>query len=315
MILGKNPSLLEVTNAAKVVAATGVNTMLYGESGSGKELLARFIHAHSSRSKQPFISVNCASMPKDQVESLLFGHAKGVTAGATEDHPGYLVSAASGTLFLNELAELPHEAQAKLLRFLESGEILPLGSLKPIKVDVRLVAASQLDLGIETEQGNFRQDLYYRLNVVPLKLPPLHERQGDIPILLAHFVNLFSKRHGLKSPHFSKAALESMKRYRWPGNVRELRNLCERLMILLPGQEVGVQNLPQEFRVESMTDNKLGSVIKLPPEGITLASVEESLIRQALEHTRGNQSKAARLLGISRDTLLYRLKKFAISLG
>ncbi len=313
MILGKNASLLETTNAARIVAATGVNTMLYGESGTGRELLARFIHVHSSRAQQPFVSVNCASMPKDLAESLLFGYSKDSFAGAAEDHEGYLVSAANGTLYLSEVAELPLGVQAKLLRFLESGEVLPLGSPKPVNVDVRFIASSQVNLGVEAEQGYFRQDLYYRLNVVPLELPPLRMRQGDIPILLAHFVSVFSKRHSLKSPHFTKAALASMKQYRWPGNIRELRNLCERLLVLLPGQEVGVQNLPQEFRAEPMTDQVSGSVVQLPPEGIVLASVEESLIRQALELARGNQSKAARLLGISRDTLLYRLKKFAIS--
>lgn len=313
MILGKNPSLLEVNNAARIVAATGVNTMLFGESGSGRELLARFIHAHSSRSQQPFVSVNCASMPVDLAESLLFGHHKGAFAGATEDHVGYLESTASGTLFLNGVEELSLDMQAKLLRFLESGEVLPMGSSKPVKVDVRLIASSHMELGVMVDQGGFRQDLYYRLNVVPLEIPPLHKRQGDIPVLLAHFVSLFSKRHGLKSPRFTKAALDCMRQYRWPGNVRELKNLCERLLILLPGQEVGVQNLPQEFRAGPVSEQAIDSMVRLPPEGIVLSSVEESLIRQALELARGNRSKASRLLGISRDTLLYRLKKFAIS--
>ncbi len=309
MIRGKSPSLLEVTNAARVVAATGVNTMLYGETGTGRELLAKFIHAHSSRYKHPFVSVNCASIPEDRVEALLFGFAK----GTTEEHKGYLESASNGTLYLSEVAQLPLEVQAKLLRFLESGEFFPLGSPKPIKLNVRLIVASEKDLGVEAEQGKFRQDLYYHLNVVPLKLPPLRERQSDISILLGHFVSLLSARHGLKSPHFSKAALGCLKRYSWPGNVRELRNLCERLVILLPGQEVGIQNLPQEFRAEPVVDDRSSSVVTLPPEGISLAGVEESLIRQALELAKGNQSKAARLLGISRDTLLYRLKKFAIT--
>lgn len=313
MIRGKNPSLMEVTNAARVVAATGVNTMIYGESGTGRELLARFIHAHSARYKYPFVSVNCASIPVEQIESLLFGFTNGSAPGAVDNHKGYIESAANGTLFLREVAALPLEVQAKLLCFLESGELLPSGSSKPIKLNVRLIVASQTDLGIETEHGRFRQDLYYRLNVVPLQLPPLRSRQGDIPILLAHFVSLFSARHGLKSPYFSKEALSSMKKYLWPGNVRELRNLCERLVILLPGQEVKIQNLPQELRAEHRVDNKSGSIVTLPPEGISLAGVEESLIRQALDLAKGNQSKAARLLGISRDTLLYRLKKFAIT--
>lgn len=313
MILGKNPSLLETTNAARIVAATGVNTLLYGESGTGRELLARFIHVHSSRSQQPFVAVNCASMPRDLAESLLFGSSDGPISGAAQENNGYLVSAANGTLFLNEVSELPLAVQARLLRFLESGEVLPLGSPRPVKVNVRVIAASQEDLGVQVEAGEFRQDLYYRLNVVPLKLPPLRERQGDIPILLTYFINDFSKRHGLKPPRFTKAALECVRQYGWPGNILELRNLCERLMILLPGQEVGAQNLPQEFHSGPVSKQLPNSMVRLPPEGIVLASVEENLIRQALERTRGNRSKAARLLGISRDTLLYRLKKFAIS--
>ena len=313
MILGKSPSLLETTNAARIVAATGVNSLLYGESGTGRELLARFIHAHSSRSRQPFVSVNCASMPKDLVESLLFGCSDGAAVETMQESSGYLVSAANGTLFLNEVGELPLAVQARLLRFFECGEVLPLGSSRPVKVDVRVIAASREDLGSKVEQGDFRQDLYYRLNVVPLKLPPLRERQGDIPLLLTHFINDFSKRHGLKPPRFTKAALERVRQYRWPGNILELRNLCERLMILLPGQEVGVQNLPQEFHSGTTSERTANSMVRLPPEGIVLATVEENLIRQALERTRGNRSKAARLLGISRDTLLYRLKKFAIS--
>lgn len=310
MIRGKSPSLLEVTNAARVVAATGVNTILRGEIGTGRELLARFIHAHSSRYNQPFVSVNCASIPEGQVESLLFGFAND---GAAEEHKGYLESATDGTLYLSEVEQLPLDVQAKLLLFLKSGELFRAGSPKPIKLGVRLVVASEADLGVEVERGNFRQDLYYHLNVVPLMLPALRERQGDVSILLGHFVSLFSARHGSKSPHFSKAALGVLKSYSWPGNVSELRNLCERLVILLPGQEVGVQNLPQEFRVEQVVEDMSDTVVKLPPEGISLAGVEESLIRQALELAKGNQSKAARLLGISRDTLLYRLKKFAIN--
>ncbi len=309
MIRGKSPSLLEVTNAARVVAATGVNTMLYGETGTGRELLARFIHAHSSRYQQPFVSVNCASIPEDQVEALIFGCAR----GAADGHKGYLDAAANGTLYLSEVEKLSLDVQAKLLCFLKSGELFPLGSPKPMRLDVRLIVSSQMDLGGEVEQGRFHQDLYYHLNVVPLKVPPLRERQGDIPILLGHFVSLFSARHGLKSPHFTKESLGCLKRYSWPGNVRELRNLCERLVILLSGQEVGIQNLPQELRVEPAFEGKGDSIVTLPAEGISLAVVEESLIRQALELARGNQSKAARLLGISRDTLLYRLKKFAIT--
>jgi len=243
----------------------------------------------------------------------LFGHRKGAFTSATENHDGYLVAAAGGTLFLDEVAELPLGVQAKLLRFLESGEVLPIGASTPGRVNVRIVAATHRELRHEVESGRFRQDLYYRLNVVPLQLPPLRERQGDIPLLMAHFVSVFAERHGLASPRFSKAALKALKCYGWPGNVRELRNMCERLMVLLPGREITPENLPEEIRADTSGRQTSELDVQLPPEGLVLANVEESLIRQALQRARGNRSKAARLLGISRDTLLYRLKKFAIS--
>jgi DNA-binding NtrC family response regulator len=310
MLLGKDPILMEVVQAAKVVAATDVNTLIHGESGTGKELLARFVHDNSPRETQPFVSVNCAALPEALAESLLFGHKKGAFTGATDDHDGYIRAAAGGTLFLDEIAELPFSIQAKLLRFLESSEVLPVGMSIPQKADVRIIAATHQDLQQRTAAGSFREDLFYRLNVVPLWMPSLRERQSDIPLLLKAFLSDFSGRHGLESPRFSRTSLSLLKQYHWPGNVRELRNLCERLTVLLPGREIAPQNLPREIQGR---DGLQGDLIELPAEGVVLSEVEKSLIQQALERTHGNRSRAARLLGISRDTLLYRLKKFALS--
>jgi DNA-binding NtrC family response regulator len=310
MLLGKDPILMEVVQAAKVVAATDVNTLIHGESGTGKELLARFVHDNSPREARSFISVNCAALPEALAESLLFGHKKGAFTGATDDHEGYIRAAAGGTLFLDEIAELSAAVQAKLLRFLESGEVLPVGVSVPQQVDVRVIAATHQDLQQKAAAGDFREDLFYRLNVVPLWMPSLRERQSDIPLLLKTFLGDFSSRHGLESPRFSRASLSLLKQYHWPGNVRELRNLCERLTVLLPGREIAPQNLPREFQGKNGSPQDL---IELPAQGLVLSEVEKSLIQQALERTHGNRSRAARLLGISRDTLLYRLKKFALT--
>lgn len=309
MFLGNDPALMEVLNAARVVAATDVSTLIYGESGTGKELLARFLHLNGPRNGRPFVSVNCAALPETLAESLLFGHRKGAFTGATADHEGHIRAAAGGTLFLDEVAELPATVQAKLLRFLESGEVLPVGSSTPLRVDVRVVTATHRDLSSEVAAGRFREDLFYRLNVVPLRMPALRERAGDIPMLLEHFSREFARRHHLQIPHFNRTVRNLLKQYHWPGNVRELRNLCERLTVLLPGQEITPHSLPVEFRNKA---DALVSVIQLPPEGVVLADLERNLIQQALARTRGNRSRAARLLGISRDTLLYRLKKFAL---
>jgi DNA-binding NtrC family response regulator len=310
MLLGKDPVLMEVVQAAKVVAATDVNTLIHGESGTGKELLARFVHDHSPRQARPFISVNCAALPEALAESLLFGHKRGAFTGASDDHDGYIRAAAGGTLFLDEIAELPASVQAKLLRFLESGEVLPVGVSVSQQADVRIIAATHQDLQQRAAAGSFREDLFYRLSVVPLWMPSLRERPADIPLLLKSFLGELSGRHGLESPRFSRAALKLLKQYHWPGNVRELRNLCERLTVLLPGREIGPQNLPREFQG---ADSLPGELVELPVGGLVLSEVEKSLIQQALERTHGNRSRAARLLGISRDTLLYRLKKFALT--
>jgi DNA-binding NtrC family response regulator len=313
--IGSAPALRAVIDAAAQVAATDVNVLLQGESGTGKELLARHIHDTGRRAGRAFVAVNCAALPEALAESLLFGHRKGAFTGAASAHDGHVRSAAGGTLFLDEVAELSGAAQAKLLRFLESGEVLPVGASRPLRADVRILAATHRDLRGAVAAGHFRADLYHRLNVVPLALPPLRECAEDVPLLLAHFLERMAVRHGLQPPRPDSASLALLQAYRWPGNVRELRNLCERLVVLHPGMELTPDQLPAELRraLPSRPANDAVFEFGLPEEGLSLEAVEVSLIRQALQRADGNRSGAARLLGISRDTLLYRLKKFAIA--
>ena len=314
VLIGRSPGLAATVRAARLVAATDVPLLILGESGTGKERLARLVHHASRRAGQAFIAVNCATIPEPLAESLLFGHRRGAFTGAEADHRGLLVQADGGTLFLDEIAELPAAIQPKLLRFLESGELLRVGDTAPSRVQVRVLAATHRDLRKEVAAGRFREDLYYRLNVVPLALPPLRERRTDIPLLLDHFNRTLAATHGLEPLIYSRAAIETLCAYDWPGNVRELRNLCERLLVLLQGHpEVEPGNLPEEIRgAAGPVRSAGGEPVRLPKEGVRLEEVEISLLRQALERTGGNRSAAARLLGISRDTLLYRLRKYAL---
>jgi DNA-binding NtrC family response regulator len=310
---GSSPAFLEVVNAARIVAATDVTVLLCGESGTGKELLARAIHAESPRAERSFLAMNCASLTEQLADSLLFGHRAGSCSGADTDNAGYIRSATGGTLFLDEVGELPLGTQAKLLRFLESGECLRIGEVTPVPVDVRIIAATSGDLSAEVAANRFHQDLWLRLNIVPLALPPLRERCDEIPKLLRHFVDQAAAAYDLAPPEFDKAALRLLRGYHWPGNLRELRNLAERMVILLAGRNVAAENLPAEIRsggVHSSTASVGGFM--LPAEGIVMEQLEADILRQALSRTDGNRSRAARLLGMSRYTLLYRLKKHAI---
>ncbi|MFP5505923.1 MAG: sigma-54 interaction domain-containing protein, partial [Gammaproteobacteria bacterium] len=264
----------------------------------------------SPRRAGPLITVNCAALPEALAESLLYGHRRGAFTGASADHDGYVVQAHGGTLLLDEVGELSPAVQAKLLRFLESGECQPVGQPRSVKADVRVIAATNRDLAAEVAAGRFRRDLFYRLNVVPLTLPPLRERREDIPALLAHHSEQVARRYGLSTPRFDKAAMQALRAHPWPGNVRELRNLCERLVILCGGRDIALDNLPIEIRNPAAAAQHGG--FRLPPDGVRLDEIEVTLIRQALAHTEGNRSRAARLLGLTRDTLLYRLKKYAI---
>ncbi|WP_026154985.1 sigma-54 interaction domain-containing protein [Thiolinea disciformis] len=305
-LITRSPLMEAVLRSAQLIACTEASVLIKGESGTGKELVARAMHAASLRAKRPFITVNCAALPEHLAESLLFGHRKGAFTGADQNQVGLMGAADHGTLFLDEVGELPLNLQAKLLRFLESGEVLPLGETRPRQLNVRVFAATHRDLYQMAQQGQFRADLFYRLHIVPVDLPPLRERKEDIELLAKYFLATFAKQHQLIPASLAKDAKQVLQKYPWRGNVRELRNICERLSILLAGTEIGAANLPLEIR---STTTPLSSVFQLPEQGICLDSLEEDLLRQALERSQHNKTHAARLLGISRDALNYRLRK------
>lgn len=309
-MIGESPQLMEVLNAASLVAAADVNVLITGETGTGKELLARTLHQASPRAERPFVTLNCASLSETLADSLLFGHRRGAFTDARQDHDGYVSQAADGTLFLDELAELPQAVQAKLLRFLESGEYQPLGGMELKRSRTRVVAATNCNLSEAVQRGEFRKDLYYRLNVVPLHLPALRERTDDVPRLIHAFMRELAVKHGVSCPTVKAAAMRTLLAYSWPGNVRELRNLCERLVILRQGQDIDHENLPLDVREETAVEKSTSGGFRLPIGGIDLAELEQNLIHQALELTGGNRSRAARMLGLTRDTFLYRMKKY-----
>ena len=312
-ILGEAPEFKAMLRSAQIIAATDVTVMLQGESGTGKELLAKAIHNESGRSDAPFIAINCAALPESLAESELFGHNKGAFTGANCHNMGRIHAADGGTLFLDEVAELSLNVQSKLLRFLESGECQRLGETATHHVNTRIISATHIDLLKRVEEGTFRDDLYYRLNVVPLEIPPLRERSGDIRMLLGNLSVQLANQYRLSIPSYTKEALQKLDSYNWPGNVRELRNLCERMLILSDGKQIGISNLPVEIREFQQNRASLKNIFDIPDEGIQLVEVEQKLINNALKKAGGNQSKAARLLGLTRDTLLYRIKKYALN--
>lgn len=311
-IIGQSPAFEALLRSAKIVAATDVTVLIAGETGTGKEVLANAIQKASPRHNKPYITLNCAALPEGIAESELFGHRKGAFTGATANKQGIFQAADGGTLFLDEINSLPLTIQAKLLRFLESGECMPLGDTKPYKVNVRVIAATNADLNALIDAGEFRRDLYFRLNIVPMELPSLRQRSEDMELLIKHFVQSFAQEYKIAAPAFSKEALKRLRAYAWPGNIRELRNLCERLSILLAGRTIEPENLPPEFQHSGHSVNKT-SDFTLPDSGINLESLEADLIHQALSRTNGNRSKSARLLGLSRDTLLYRIQKYGLA--
>ena len=311
-IIGRSPALESLVRSARMIAATDVTVLIKGETGTGKEVLASAIQKDSNRANKPFVTLNCAALPEGLVESEIFGHKKGAFTGAVSDKQGLFQAADGGTLFLDEINSLPLSIQSKLLRFLESGECLPVGSTKPYRVNVRVIAATNSDLNSLIESGEFRRDLYFRLNVVPLEIPTLHQRSEDIEELAKHFFAHFAEAHSLQAPALSKHALKVLRAYKWPGNIRELRNLCERLSILLAGRIIEPENLPHEF-TNSLDSSHSAVEFKLPETGLQLDALEANMIHQALARTNGNRSKSARLLGISRDTLLYRIQKHGLA--
>ncbi len=311
-LIGESPSFLSVIRTARLVAASDVTLFIQGESGTGKDVLTRHIHAQSPRAKQVLVSVNCAALPEHLVESELFGHRKGSFTGADQDYPGKFRAASGGTLFLDEISELPLPMQAKLLRFLEAGECQGLGETVPTIVDVRIIAATNRNLHEMVQNGDFRADLYYRLNVVPLFLPPLRRRGGDLSLLLRHFTSCLSEQYGTAPPRYSKTIIKVLQQYHWPGNVRELRNFCERMVVLFSDHELSRENIPPEILCPEQRGDSSCDRFILPEGGIKLEALERELIIQALSRAGGNRSRAARLLGLTRDTFLYRMRKHGV---
>ena len=307
-MVGASDAMAGVFSLVNKVADTEATILITGESGTGKELVARAIHGQSSRRGSRFIAINCAAIPRDLLESELFGHIKGAFTGAIKDQQGKFQQADGGTIFLDEVCDLPLEMQPKLLRVLQEKEILPVGSGRVQKIDVRIVAATNLDIDELVTAGRFREDLYYRLSVIPIHLPPLRQRPEDIPLLLRHF----AARVGCPHVVFAKETLKALSAYPWPGNVRELENLVTRMMILREGDTIGIEDLPKKIMTRQKHEGQM-SVVNLPPEGYSLEQLEREVVIEALERNDWNKSAAAAFLKIPRHVLLYRLEKYGIA--
>jgi DNA-binding NtrC family response regulator len=309
-IVGQSKGFLRVLDQAARVSQRNTTVLIQGETGTGKELVARAIHHNSRRSSRPFVAINCGAIPRDLVESELFGYVRGAFTGAVASKSGRFEAADGGTIFLDEVGELPLEAQVKLLRVLQEGEVNKLGANAPIKIDVRVIAATHRDLSAMVEDGTFREDLYYRLAVVPLRIPPLRERREDIPELVDTLFQRAKERHGLLEVRMASAVHQRLIAYRWPGNVRQLENVLERLLVLSSADLITVEDLPEELIPSAANTAILWP--NLPEEGISLEAIERELISRALEKFDGNQTQAARYLDISRRTLIYRMEKHGL---
>jgi two-component system, NtrC family, response regulator len=309
MITGSR-AMHDVTDLASRVAQTDTTVLLYGESGTGKELLAKAIHFHSDRSRQPFVVVNCAAIPESLIESELFGHRRDSFTGAVSDKQGKFEAASTGTLFLDEIGELPLLMQVKILRVLQNHEIDKVGEARPARIDVRIIAATNRDLEKMVADGGFRDDLYYRLAVVAIRVPPLRERTDDIPLLVEHFLDTHSARLGRPRPTLDRDVHSALNLYAWPGNIRELENVVERALVLDRDGAIGLDDLPDRVRSSEHTLGRLR--IELPDEGLSLETVERDLLQAALEKHDWNQTKAAAYLDITRSALLYRMQKFGL---
>jgi len=311
-IVSKNEKMQSIFEVVQKVAQYKSTILITGESGTGKEVVARALHYHSDRSQLPFMPVNCGAIPENLLESELFGHSKGAFTDAIRMKKGLFEEADGGTLFLDEIGELPPQLQVKLLRVLQDGEIRRVGEAKAIQIDVRIVAATVKDLVKEVNEGRFRDDLFYRLNVVPVHIPPLRERKEDIPLLVTHFIKKQSQSLGKNVTGIDPKALEVLINYKWYGNVRELENTIERAIVLADGESIELQNLPldiQNFqeRVEVTSLSEEEYSIKRASKAL-----ETTLIRRALKKTKGNHTHAARLLEISHRALLYKIKEYGI---
>jgi DNA-binding NtrC family response regulator len=333
-LVGRSEIMREIFEIIENVADTPSTVLITGESGTGKELVAKALHENSSRALKPFIKINCAAIPKTLMESELFGYDKGAFTGATSSKPGRFELADGGTLFLDEIGEIPVEMQVKLLRAIQESEFERVGGLKTLKVDVRLITATNRDLEHEIEEGNFREDLYYRLNVVPLRIPPLRERGDDVPLLVDHIIEKFNERLGKEVEGISAEALAVLCAHSWPGNIRELENVLERTMLFCKDPEIGLADIPEEVRSGGVRPARAGRPDETPTAPFIVASaetlevgentslkdvvraetsrLERELIAKALEETGGNVTQAAKRLKISRKSLQMKMKEFGL---
>jgi len=317
ILIGRSPAMVEVYKEIGRVARTEMTVLLTGESGTGKELVARAIHANSARARGPFVTVNMAAIPRDLMESELYGHEKGSFTGAVERRPGKFELASSGTLFLDEIGEMPVELQAKLLRVLQEREVDRVGGSRPLPVDVRIVAATNADLARSVEEGRFRRDLYYRLAVVPIRLPPLREREGDVILLARFFISKYGEQLKGRPMALAKDAEPLLLSHGWPGNVRELQNVVQRALLKVAGARLSAKELLGLLPTTGTSERGLSGLVDQlldgpPPEGgrhaAALSAIEAPLIAGALARTRGNQLRAAELLGMNRNTLRERMR-------
>ncbi len=319
-LLGDSVPMKALRQQLALAGPTNGRVLIYGESGAGKELVAHALHHGSPRAQRPFVEVNCAAIPEELIESELFGHVKGSFTGAVEDKTGKFEQADSGTLFLDEVGDMSLRTQSKVLRVTEEQRFTPVGSRSNLTVDVRIIAATNKNLQEEIAKGNFREDLFYRLNVIPFYVPALRERREDIPVLVSYFLDEFSRLYGRRKKHLSDAAMEALVQYRWPGNVRELRNLVERLVIMVPGVRIERRHLPVGARRD---DNHMRAVFPLGAGRLAgfaslqeaRTSYERAYILQTLEENRGNVSRAAEALGLERSNLYRKMKSLGITAG
>lgn len=313
-IVGHSQALQQVIEQVQQVAPSKATVLITGETGTGKELIAQMIHQNSPRARAPFVPVHCAALPSNLLESELFGHEKGAFTGAAEKRVGRFEAADGGTLFLDEIGEIDASTQVKLLRFLESKTFERVGSIKPITVDVRLVCATNRDLLKMVEKGQFREDLYYRLNVIPIHLPPLRERKEDIPLLLSHYIRYFAEENNLPPVQISPEALTILENYPWPGNIRELRNFCENSVVMRQGGTLTPYDLNPRFlqkdTPEALSDKSGSANTFIMKNPLSKEENEKRLLRNALVEAKGNRTQAARLMGISRRTLHRKLQQW-----